>query len=170
MSGHVLERRQTVTGNLEEVFGFFEDPTNLEAITPPWLNFEIVSSTDGEVRAGTELEYRLRWLGVPMGWKSRISEYERSRHFADEMLSGPFVSWYHRHVFTEVPEGVEMLDDVAYELPLGPLGRLVHRLGVRRQLDAIFDYRRDTIAGISEGAGFDHSDRDPRSPSSGTLR
>jgi hypothetical protein len=36
----------------------------------------------------------------------------------------------------------------AYELPLGPLGLLLHRLVVRRQLDAIFDYRQARIAAL----------------------
>jgi hypothetical protein len=39
---------------------------------------------------------------------------------------------------------------------LGPLGRLAHRLLVRRQLAAIFDYRQREIArffGSREGGG-----------------
>jgi hypothetical protein len=35
---------------------------------------------------------------------------------------------------------------VDYELPLGPLGTLAHLLFVRRQLDAIFAYRRQRCA------------------------
>ena len=38
-----------------------------------------------------------------------------------------------------------MADHVDYALPFGPLGRLVHRLRVRRQLEQIFDYRRRAI-------------------------
>ena len=37
-------------------------------------------------------------------------------------------------------------DVVDYALPLGPLGALAHALVVRRQLDAIFAYRRDRCA------------------------
>lgn len=151
MSEHVLERRQFVCGDLESVFAFFEDPANLETITPPWLNFTIASATDARVRVGTEFEYRLRWQGTPLSWRSRISEYVRNAHFADEMIRGPYTRWYHRHLFEARPGGVEMVDRVEYVLPLGPLGRLVHGLVVRPQLEAIFDYRRDTIARIFEG-------------------
>ena len=38
-----------------------------------------------------------------------------------------------------------MHDRVAYALPFGFLGRIVHRLLVRRQLEAIFDYRERAI-------------------------
>ncbi len=148
MSGFVLERRQIVAGDVPEVFGFFKDPHNLESITPPWLHFRVVSSSTPVVREGTEIEYRLRWQVFPMKWRSRISEYVEGEMFADEMLSGPYTRWYHRHLFTSVPDGVEMTDIVQYQLPLGPLGRLAHAMTVRSQLEAIFDYRRSAIARI----------------------
>ncbi len=148
MSSYVIERRQIVPGDRATVFAFFENPRNLERITPDWLGFEVVSATDARVRLGTEIEYRLRWLVFPMAWKSRISEYEENAWFADEMLRGPYERWYHRHVFLPAPGGVEMVDLVEYELPFGPLGALAHATLVRRQLDAIFDYRRSAITRI----------------------
>ena len=148
MSGLVLERHQIVPGEMQAVFGFFKDPHNLEAITPPWLHFQVESSSTPVVRKGTEIDYRLRWQVFPMKWRSRISEYVEGELFADEMLRGPYKRWYHRHLFTTVPSGVEVRDVVRYQLPFGPLGRLAHAMTVRRQLEAIFDYRREAIAGI----------------------
>jgi ligand-binding SRPBCC domain-containing protein len=148
VSGFVLERRQIVPGEMPAVFGFFKDPHNLEAITPPWLHFQVVSSSTSVVRKGTEIHYRLRWQVFPMRWRSRISEYVEGEFFADEMLSGPYRRWYHRHFFTTVPSGVEVRDVVQYQLPLGPLGRLAHVMTVRSQLDAIFDYRHSAITRI----------------------
>jgi ligand-binding SRPBCC domain-containing protein len=148
MSLHVLERRQVVPGDLETVFGFFQAPMNLEAITPPWMHFEVLSSTHARVRKGTEITYRLRWQIFPMTWKSRISEYMGDTLFADEMLKGPYRRWHHTHLFRSVPDGVEVTDMVQYELPLGLLGRLIHTLVVRSQLEAIFDYRREAITRI----------------------
>jgi len=150
---HLLERSQFVPADLETVFRFFEDPLNLETITPPWMNFEVKSSTDDVVQKGTEIGYRLRWLVFPMAWKSRISEYESGVLFADEMIRGPYKRWYHRHLFRSVQGGVQVRDVVEYELPCGPLGQLVHRCVVRSQLEAIFDYRRDTIERMFGVAG-----------------
>jgi len=146
VGGHVLRRRQIVASDLETVFAFFESPRNLEEITPPWLRFEVVHATDETTRLGTEIEYRLRWQGLPMRWRSRISEHEPGRSFADEMVVGPYRRWYHRHLFTTVEGGVEMVDVVAYELPLGTVGHLAHAWIVRAQLEAIFDYRREAVA------------------------
>jgi ligand-binding SRPBCC domain-containing protein len=141
-----LQRRQVVGGDLTAVFGFFKNPINLEAITPPWLGFEVLHATDAEVRVGTRIRYRLRLHGIPLRWESRITEYVAGERFADEMLEGPYRQWYHRHLFRAVSGGVEITDIVDYRLPLGALGRLAHVVAVRRQLQAIFDYRERRVA------------------------
>jgi ligand-binding SRPBCC domain-containing protein len=83
-----------------------------------------------------------------MTWESVISEYDEGKLLADETLRGPYKRWHHLHLFRSVPDGVEVTDLVQYELPFGLLGRLVHTLAVRRQLEEIFDYRREAIARI----------------------
>jgi len=140
-----LERQQVVGGDLPEVFGFFKSPHNLEAITPPWLGFRVLQATDGEVRRGTRISYRLRLHGIPVRWESRIAEYVENEMFADEQLVGPYRYWYHRHLFRAVPGGVAIEDVVEYRLPFGPLGRLAHVAFVRRQLARIFDHRARVI-------------------------
>ena len=144
----MLERRQVVAGRLSDVFSFFKDPRNLEAITPPWLRFRVHSSTTETVERGTEIDYRLRWHVVPMRWRSRISEYEENRTFVDEMLRGPYAFWRHRHDFAEVATGIEIVDVVEYRLPFGLIGRLAHASVVRSQLEAIFDFRQEATRRI----------------------
>ena len=141
-----LVRRQLVGGTLADVFAFFKNPTNLEALTPSWIGFRILESTDREVRSGTRIRYRLRLFGVPVRWESRITEYLANDHFADEQIVGPYRRWYHRHVFRAVPDGVWVEDTVDYQMPFGVLGRLVHSVAVRRQLKTIFDHRARQMA------------------------
>jgi ligand-binding SRPBCC domain-containing protein len=76
------------------------------------------------------------------------------------MLEGPYRSWYHLHVFTPVAHGVEMYDRVEYEMPFGPLGSAAHRLLVRRQLDAIFDFRARAVS-ARFGAGNERHTYEP---------
>jgi ligand-binding SRPBCC domain-containing protein len=142
MSGFVLERAQVVPGELPTVFAFFKRPENLERITPPWLNFRILSTSDPEVRVGTRIRYRLKLNGIPLTWESLISRYEENVLFVDEQLKGPYRRWVHLHGFREVPGGVEVSDRVDYALSFGPLGTLAHALVVQRKLDGIFGYRR----------------------------
>ena len=148
-----LRRTTVLPGTVEDVFAFFRDPRNLERMTPPWLAFTITSTTDATVRKGTRIRYRLCLLGVPLSWESRITEYADNSHFADEQVTGPYATWYHRHSFRLAAGGVEMTDIVDYRLPFGVLGRLVHWLVVRHQLRAIFDYRTVAIQQVFPASG-----------------
>jgi len=153
LSRHVLAQRQVVRGGLAEVFSFFKRPENLERLTPPWLNFRILSSSDAEVRQGTRIRYRLRLNGIPLTWESVISRYEENTLFVDEQVRGPYRRWVHVHGFREVPGGIEVSDRVEYALPFGPLGDVAHALIVRRQLGVIFGFRRRTMAEVFGSGG-----------------
>ena len=150
MSGpdvHVMRFEQRLEAPPEAVFPFFADPRNLEAITPGWLRFRIVEAPD-ELRRGARLRYRLRLLGVPIGWRTEIAEWLPPRTFVDVQLAGPYPLWVHTHRFAAVPGGTEIHDNVRYRVPGGRLAPLVDRLVVRRWLDRIFDHRAGCLAGL----------------------
>ena len=147
-----LESTMSVPVSLREAFAFFEDPRNLARITPPWLNFRITTPEPIVMRKGAEIKYQIRWLGLPMNWKTVIAEYEPPFFFVDEQASGPYAYWRHRHEFKPTEQGALVSDRVDYALPLGPLGRLAHALAVDRQLRQIFDYRQEALSRILTGA------------------
>ena len=147
MKLHVLERTQVVPSTLPVVFEFFKDPGNLTLLTPPWLNFQVRGASDASVREGTRISYRIHWLGLPMRWVSVIERYQEGQQFADRMLAGPYAHWFHVHRFRAVRAGVEVGDRVEYALPLGWAGELAHHVVVRRQLEAIFNYRTHALVG-----------------------
>ncbi|MCH8922108.1 MAG: SRPBCC family protein [Planctomycetes bacterium] len=140
-----LQRRQLVRRPLAEVFDFFSDAANLAALTPDSLHFKILTPGPIELSAGTRIEYRLRLFGVPFFWCTEIETFEPMRRFTDVQAKGPYRRWHHTHEFREVAEGTEVIDRVEYEMPLGWLGRIAHRLFVRRNLRHIFDFRRQAI-------------------------
>jgi len=150
---HTLERVQRVAAPVDRVFGFFSDPRNLAALTPPWLSFRIVGPLPGTLTEGSRLEYRIRWAVFPLRWVTRITRWRPNEEFQDVQESGPYAAWIHTHRFRPDGDGVLMEDRVEYALPFGPLGRLVHAARVRRQLEAIFDYRRKAIAALFPGGG-----------------
>ena len=143
---HRLEREQLVEAPRDEVFAFYSHARNLEALTPPWLRFEVLTPEPIEMRWGTLIEYRLRLHGLPLRWVSLIEEWEPGRRFVDRQLRGPYRLWRHLHEFDARPEGTLVRDTVDYALALGPLGDLAHAAFVRRDLDRIFDFRRDQLA------------------------
>jgi ligand-binding SRPBCC domain-containing protein len=143
---HRLERRQRIELPARRAFEFYADALNLEAITPPWLGFEVTTARPIRMGAGTLVDYRLSLHGVPLRWRTRIEVWEPPRRFVDVQVSGPYALWEHAHEFE--PGGSEVVvihDHIRYALPLGPLGELAHLLFVRRDLERIFDYRRDAV-------------------------
>lgn len=149
MATHELRASQVIARPIDEVFAFFSRPENLGRITPPAMGFEQVS-TDFDMRTGLEIEHRIRpLLGIPMGWRSRIESWEPPSAFTDVQAKGPYARWEHRHTFAPTPDGGTRIEDhVTYELPLGPLGAIAHRLAIRGQLEGIFRHRARTIEAI----------------------
>ena len=66
MAEHVLERRQIIERPREEVFEFFADAGNLERITPPELNFKIISAQPIDIKQGAFIDYKLKLRGIPV--------------------------------------------------------------------------------------------------------
>jgi ligand-binding SRPBCC domain-containing protein len=144
---HILERSQRLDLPAAQAFEFYADAFNLESITPPWLNFRVVTPGPVRMEAGTLIEYRLRLHAVPVRWRTRIETWEPPVRFVDRQMSGPYSLWEHTHTFeADGADAVVIRDRVRYALPLGALGGLAHRLFVRRDLDRIFDYRADAVA------------------------
>lgn len=140
----VLQRSQVVAVSIEEAFGFFADPRNLEAITPPWLRFRIVEAPR-TMEQGSLLLYRLRLFGLPIRWRTEITDWRPPSGFTDVQLAGPYRYWEHTHRLRRVEGGTEIYDHVLYRLPCEPLTGLFAPLTVRRWLAAIFDYRARQI-------------------------
>lgn len=138
MRTHHVHAELRIERPLEEVFPFFSDPRNLEAITPPWLHFRIVRATTAAITLGTEIDYRLRVRGLPLRWLSRITVWEPPLRFVDEQVRGPYRLWRHLHSFEPDGQVTIARDWVEYAAPGGPL---VHQLLVRPDVDRIFAYR-----------------------------
>ena len=146
---HRLERTQRLAAPPGEVFEFFADALNLEAITPAWLSFRVITPGPIEMRPGALIEYRLRLHGVPVRWLTRIEVWEPGRRFVDVQVRGPYRLWHHTHTFEPDGSGGTLVrDSVRYALPLGPLGGLAHRLFVARDLRRIFDHRLASVSKV----------------------
>jgi ligand-binding SRPBCC domain-containing protein len=142
---HTLTREQIVPRDPDEVFEFFSDAGNLEAITPAWLRFRIVTPRPIELREGALIEYRLALHRVPVRWLTRIEAWEPGRRFVDVQVEGPYRTWEHTHTFAPHDGGTLVRDAVRYRLPLGPVGQLAHAAFVRRDLNRIFDFRSEAV-------------------------
>jgi ligand-binding SRPBCC domain-containing protein len=136
-----IHREAIVPRPLAETFAFFSDAANLERLTPPWLNFSILTPRPIAMHEGALIDYRIRLYGLPITWKTRIDVWEPGVRFVDRQLAGPYLWWHHEHRFEAVAGGTRVIDHVEY-LPRvrwlsGPL--------VRRDVERIFTYRQQVL-------------------------
>ena len=147
MAVQILHRVQLIPAPLDKVWSFFADPANLPKITPPDMQFVILSPSRGDrIYAGELIEYKLRplpWMRVR--WLTEITQVEEGHYFVDEQRRGPYKLWHHQHHFRKIDGGVEMTDLVHYMAPLGVFGDLANAFFVRRRLEEVFAYRRQVV-------------------------
>jgi ligand-binding SRPBCC domain-containing protein len=139
---HILERHLWLSHPVRDVFYFFANALNLEMLTPPWLHFKVIIPGTIEMARGVCIDYRLRLRGLPLRWRSEITEWEPPHRFVDEQRRGPYKLWIHEHTFEDSNGGTLARDKVEYSVPCGGL---VNRLLVARDLKKIFDYRMEIL-------------------------
>ena len=142
MKEYTLHAEQLLPRPRDEVFSFFADARNLEALTPPWLKFEVLTPAPIEMRPGALIDYRIRVHGLPIRWRTEITEWSPPHRFVDVQLSGPYTLWHHTHTFEERDGGTLCRDDVRYR-PRG--GALMNWLFVDRDVKKIFDFRQERL-------------------------
>ena len=139
---YTLERTQRIPISLEEAWQFFQNPSNLSKITPTEMGFQILSEVPDQMYSGLFIHYKVTpLLGIRMNWTTEITHVKRPHYFVDEQRVGPYRIWHHEHHFKEINGGVEMLDRVNYQLPLGAIGKMIHPLIVKKKLNEIFNHR-----------------------------
>ena len=124
------------------LFSFFADARNLNAITPPWVHFRMISAPPVPLREGALIDYRLRVHGMPLRWRTRISAWEPPFRFVDEQLRGPYRLWVHTHTFTPRAGGTLVDDHVRYAVPFD---LLLHRWFVQPDVEKIFRFRAEAL-------------------------
>lgn len=129
----------------EEIFPFFSDANNLDAITPPWLHFQVVSPQLVEMRVGALIDYKLSLHGLPLRWRTLIKEWQPPHRFVDEQLRGPYRQWIHEHTFEPHDGGTLARDVVHYAVPFD---FIAHPLFVRRDIERIFAFRQESLGAI----------------------
>jgi len=141
LTDHVI-----VSADLDRTWAFFSDASNLPKITPAWMQFSIRTPGPIDIQQDSIIDYQIKWMGIPIGWRTRIIDWSPKKQFIDLQIKGPYALWHHQHTFSPVEGGVECRDRVIYKLPLGWLGRIGHPIAVRKQLTEIFQFRRTAIA------------------------
>lgn len=144
---HRLYREQQLNCDIETAWDFFSCPKNLSKITPKDMGFTVLTDYNSEqITEGMVIDYIVSpLLKVPLKWRTRITHVEPNKSFIDFQEKGPYKYWNHFHEFIPNKDGVLMKDTVDYELPYGFLGKIAHRLFVKKKLAHIFDFRYSVL-------------------------
>ncbi len=144
---HYLKIKQWIPDDIDRVWEFFSSAENLEKITPSSLGFHVKHMSTKKIEKNTLIDYALKIRGIPITWRSNISEWSPKSSFVDEQVKGPYRLWFHRHLFRPLAGGTMIEDRVEYRLPLFPFGQL-GLLFVKKDLAHIFEHRREAVARI----------------------
>lgn len=143
---HQVKYVQWLSCTPDEAWGFFSRPENLQQITPPELDFKILTSLPKSIYPGLLIEYKIKLFKfVRMNWLTEITHAETDNYFVDEQLKGPYAYWHHEHHFAPFDEGTLMTDILFYRLPFGWFGDLFHDLLIKPQLEKIFGHRKKVL-------------------------
>lgn len=146
---HILEREIILDTDPDTLWKFLSTPVNLNELTPPNLHFQILSEVPDIMYNGLTILYEIQ---IPLfgkrRWLTEIKHIETGNFFVDEQRAGPYRLWYHQHRIEPIDKKTRMIDRVCYQLPFGVIGRLVHRLWVKKMLESIFAHRATRLVEI----------------------
>jgi len=138
---------QLLPTDLDKSWDFFSSAENLALITPPAMDFKILTALIGqEIYEGMLINYTVKPLwGVKFHWETEICKVNKPLFFTDRQSKGPYKLWEHTHTFIKKDNGILIKDEVKYQLPFGIIGNIIHSLFVRKKIEDIFTYRKKVL-------------------------
>tara|TARA_B110000263_G_scaffold195326_1_gene173683 strand:- start:81 stop:578 length:498 start_codon:yes stop_codon:yes gene_type:complete len=144
---YTLYAKQTVAKEIDLLWDFFRKPRNLNKLTPEDVQFKIISGESDDFYEGKIISYKIKpFKLVALNWVTEISQVKEGSYFIDNQIFGPYKMWHHEHHFKRNDNGTtEIIDKVKYKVPFYILGRLIHKIFIRRKLFKIFMFRQKKI-------------------------
>ncbi|MFL6244998.1 MAG: SRPBCC family protein [Thermoanaerobaculia bacterium] len=133
----------TIPCTPERLFAFHELPDALQRLTPPWEQTRILRPA-ASLRPGSRVIEEIRI--APFIWiraEAVHTVHEPPFLFEDEMVSGPFRRWRHRHAIAAEGDGARLTDSIEFEPPFGFLGRVFAPWLILPRLRRLFAWRHE---------------------------
>jgi ligand-binding SRPBCC domain-containing protein len=128
------------------LFAWHVRPGAFERLAPPWEHLRVLSRHGG-IADGSRLTMEIRRGLLKIRWEAVHRGFIDGVQFQDIQVAGPFKRWVHTHKVAPAADGrAELIDEVDYALPFGPLGALAGGLVARRMMDRTFSFRHRRIA------------------------
>ena len=144
---YTLYAKQTVATEIDLIWDFFRKPSNLNKLTPDDVEFKIISGKSDEFYEGKMISYKIKpFKMINFNWLTEISRIKEGSYFVDNQIFGPYKMWHHEHHFKSNDDGTtDIIDKVKYKVPFYILGKLIHKIFIRKKLFKIFMFRQNKI-------------------------
>jgi ligand-binding SRPBCC domain-containing protein len=106
--------------------------------------------THGLLTLDDEVTWSARHFGIRQRLTSRITAFDRPRHFRDSMVRGAFAGFEHDHFFEPTPAGTRMIEVFDYAAPCGFLGRAVERALLDGYMERFLAARASIVRRVAE--------------------
>lgn len=143
--GQILYDTVCIPAPIHQVWPFFSEAKNLEKLTPPWLNFKVLSQSSETTQVDSIIKYKLALHGIPIAWKTKILSWQPKSEFVDYQQKGPYHLWHHQHTFIPCGDQTIMTDRVVYKLPLHLISWPLIGWFVKKDVEKIFAFRKAQI-------------------------
>lgn len=111
----------------------------------------VAGVTTGLIGLGESVTWEATHFGVRQRLTSRITQFDRPRHFRDSMVTGAFRRFDHDHWFDSDAGGGTVVRDVFdFTAPLGPLGRMAEALFLTRYMRRLLEERNAVVKRVAE--------------------
>ncbi len=110
----------------------------------------VSSVTGGLIDAGEDVTWEATHFSIRQSLTSRITRFDRPRHFRDTQVRGAFRRFDHDHFFTVELSATVMRDVFDYESPFGFVGRCADRWFLRSYMARLLKNRAFVIKAAAE--------------------
>ncbi|GAA4280727.1 SRPBCC family protein [Gaetbulibacter aestuarii] len=110
----------------------------------------IDGKTTGLLELNDSVTWRAKHFGVYLKLRSKITEFDQPHFFVDEMVTGPFKTMRHEHVFITFKQQTIMTEFFYYQAPLGIFGRLANILFLKWYMTRLLINRNQVLKDYAE--------------------
>lgn len=147
----IIRISTSISAPIERVFDLARSVDVHLATTTETQEKAIAGRKSGLLEYGDSVTWEARHLGRTRKLKVQITEFDLPNQFVDEMVSGPFRSLRHVHRFKSNTESdTEMIDELVFKAPMGPIGTLAERLLLTRYMEKFLLKRNAELKTIAE--------------------
>ena len=110
----------------------------------------VAGVTEGLISQGETVTWEATHFGIRQKLTSKITAFDRPRHFRDSLVSGAFARFDHDHFFEAVERKILMRDVFDYDAPLWIFGKVADALFLEKYMTKILAERNRLIKQTAE--------------------